>query len=150
MSWFPVLLAVHIGLAVAMLLPSVVLPFVLRRADGPPGSAARALMGLQGSGTLVIGLGLAITGVAMLAILGPQLLTQPWLLVALSLYAINLAVAALVSRPNLRRLVGIRGEGPDSDAAWRRLARRQRWVAYGMAAAIGVIGLLMSTKPALW
>ena len=150
MSWFPVLLVVHIGLAVAMLLPSVILPFMLRRADGPPGGAARALMALQGSGTLLIGLGLAATGVAMLWILGPELIGRPWLIAALTIYAINLAVAALVSRPNLRRLVGLGGAGPASDAAWRRLARRQRWVAYGMAAAIGVIGLLMSTKPELW
>ena len=150
MSWFPALLAVHIALAVAMLLPSVILPFVLRRADGPPGTAARALMALQGSGTLLIALGLAVTGLAMLWILGPELIGRPWLIAALTVYAINLAVAALVSRPNLRRLVGIGGGGPGSDAAWRRLARRQRWVAYGMAAGIGVIGLLMSTKPELW
>jgi hypothetical protein len=150
MAWFPVLLVVHIGLAVAMLLPSVVLPFVLRRADGPPGAAAQALMALQGGGTLLIGLGLAITGLAMLWILGPELIGRPWLIVALVLYAINLAVAALVSRPNLRRLVGIGGRGLEADAAWRRIARRQRWVAYGMAAAIGVIGFLMSTKPELW
>jgi hypothetical protein len=150
MAWFPVLLVVHIGLAVAMLLPSVVLPFVLRRADGPPGAAAQALMALQGGGTLLIGLGLAITGLAMLWILGPELIGRPWLIVALVLYAINLAVAALVSRPNLRRLVGIGGPGLEADAAWRRIARRQRWVAYGMAAAIGVIGFLMSTKPELW
>ena len=150
MSWFPVLLTIHICLAVALLLPSVVLPFVLRRADGPPGAATRALMGLQGGGTLLIAAALAATGVAMLWILGPELLGRPWLLAALLLYAVNLVVAAVVSRPNLRRMVGIGGRDPESDATWRRLARRQRWVAYGMAAAIGVIGLLMSTKPELW
>ena len=150
MSWFPVLLVTHIGLAVAMLLPSVILPFVLRRSGGNPGRATRALMKMQGSGTLLIGLGLAATGVAMLWILGPDLLTRPWLIVALVLYAINLAVAALISRPNLRRMVGIGSGRSGEDAAWTRLARRQRWVAYGMAAAIGVIGLLMSTKPQLW
>ena len=149
MSWFPILLAAHVTLAVALLLPSVVLPFVLRRASGPPSQAARALMAIQGTGTLLIAGGLAITGLAMLAILGQQLLTQPWLLVALVLYAINLAVAAFVSRPNLRRLIGI-GAGRENDEAWRRRARQQRYVAYGMAAAIGVIGFLMSTKPQLW
>ena len=149
MAWFPVLLAVHIVLAVSMLLPSVVLPFMLR-SDRVPGAATRALMAVQGSGTLVIGAGLAVTGAALLWIIGPQLFSQPWLIAALSLYAINLAVAALVSRPNLRRMLGIGGDGPETDAAWRRLAQRQRWVAYGMAAAIGVIGLLMSTKPELW
>lgn len=148
-SWFPILLAVHITLALALLLPSVVLPFVLRRSNREPGPVTRALMALQGTGTLVIAAGVALTGVAMLWILGPELLAQPWLLVALALYALNLVVAAFVSRPNLRRLVGLGGSAAD-DATWRRRARQQRYVAYGMAALIGVIGFLMSTKPALW
>jgi len=148
-SPFPILLAVHITLAVALLLPSVVLPFVLRRSSGEPGPLTRALMAMQGTGTLAIAGGLALTGGAMLWILGPELLTQPWLLVGLVLYAVNLAVAAFVSRPNLRRMVGLGGSEAD-DAAWRRRARQQRYLAYGMAAVIGVIGFLMSTKPDLW
>jgi hypothetical protein len=149
MSWFPVLLAIHVTLAVSLLLPSVVLPFLLRRSAGEPGPVARLLMAMQGTGTVLISLGVAATGVAMLWILGPQLLTQPWLMVALALYALNLATAAFVSRPNLRRLIGLRQAGAD-DETWRRRARRQRLVAYGMAGVIGVIGLLMSTKPDLW
>lgn len=148
MNWFPVLLVIHIGLAVSLLLPSVVLPFLLRRSAGAPGPLARFLMRLTGTGTLIIGAGLAVTGAAMLWLLGPRLLAQPWLLVALALYAVNLVVAAAISRPNLRRLVGISAAG--SDGEWRRRARRQRWIAYGMAAGIGVIGFLMSTKPQLW
>jgi hypothetical protein len=148
MNWFPILLITHIVLAVSLLLPSVLLPFVLRRSSGPPGPLTRALMAMQGTGTLVIGAGLAITGGAMLWILGPELLTQPWLLVALTLYAVNLVVAAVISRPNLRQLVGLRESG--DDATWRRRARQQRFVAYGMAGIIGVIGFLMSTKPTLW
>jgi hypothetical protein len=69
------------------------------------------------------------------------------MLVALSLYAANLLVAAFVSRPNLRRLIGL---GASDPATWERRARRQRYVAYGMAAGIGLIGFLMSTKPELW
>jgi hypothetical protein len=148
MNWFPILLITHIVLAVSLLLPSVLLPFVLRRSSGPPGLVTRALLAMQGTGTLIIGAGLAITGIAMLWILGPELLTQPWLLVALLLYAINLVVAAVISRPNLRRLVGLRESGDDE--TWRRRARQQRLVAYGMAGTIGVIGFLMSTKPTLW
>jgi len=149
MNWFPILLVTHIALAVSLLLPSVLLPFVLRRSSGPPGAGTRILMAMQGTGTLVIGLGLAVTGAAMLWILGPELLTQPWLIVALALYAANLVVAGFVSRPNLRRLVGLSTSGTD-DETWRRRARQQRLVAYGMAGVIGVIGFLMSTKPALW
>jgi hypothetical protein len=147
-NWFPILLVVHIALAVSLLLPSVVLPFLLRRTAGSPGPIARHLLRVAGTGTLIIAIGLAVTGGAMLVLLGPELLTQPWLLVALALYAVNLVVAAAISRPNLRRMVGIRSDG--SEAEWRHRARRQRWIAYGMAAGIGVIGFLMSTKPQLW
>ena len=64
-------------------------------------------------------------------------------------WAINLVIALVVSRPNLRRLVGLGASGTD-DATWQRRARQQRYVAYGMAGIIGVIGFLMSTKPDLW
>ena len=151
MNWFPLLLVVHIGLAVSLLAPSVLLPFLLRRSDAAGGrynAATRLLMRLQGTGSLIIGAGLALTGVGLLTLLGTELLTRPWLIVALGLYAANLLVAAFVSRPNLRRL--LRLEGGADDATWRRRARQQRYVAYGMAAMVGVIGLLMSTKPALW
>ena len=150
-AWFPVLLAVHICLALALLAPSVIVPFLLRRRpDGEaPSATTRALTTLQGNGTLLIGLGLAVSGAALLLTLGLGLLGRPWMLVALGLYAANLLVAAFVSRPNLRRLVGISFATTD-DATWERRARRQRYLAYGMAAATGVIGLLMSTKPQLW
>jgi predicted integral membrane protein DUF2269 len=149
-NWFPVLLVVHIGLAVSLLAPSLLLPFLLRRADagGRTDPLTRVLMGMQGTGSVIIGIGLALTGAGLIALLGTRLLSQPWLLVALVIYAVNLLVAAFVSRPNLRRLLRIGGES--DDAAWRRRARQQRYVAYGMAAATGAIGLLMSTKPALW
>jgi len=149
MNWFPILLVTHIALAIALLLPSVLLPFMLRRSGPEPGRVTRALMAMQGTGTLVIAAGLAITGGAMLWILGPQLLTQPWLLTALALYVINLVIAAVVARPNLRRLIGLEASGTD-DETWKRRARQQRYVAYGMAGIIGVIGFLMSTKPDLW
>ncbi len=148
MDWFPILLVTHIALAVSLLLPSVLLPFMLRRSRGAPDAVTRGLMAMQGTGTLVIGAGLALTGGAMLWILGPELLTQPWLLVALTLYAANLVVAAVISRPNLRHLIGLRGK--DDNEAWQRRAKQQRYVAYGMAGVIGIIGFLMSTKPDLW
>lgn len=150
MNWFPFLLVVHISLAVALLAPSLLLPFLLRRSgpDSDGGPVVRSLIAMQGTGSVVVAIGLALTGVGLLAILGTELLGQPWLLVALIIYAVNLAVAALISRPNLRRLVRLGREG--DEASWRRRARQQRYVAYGMAAATGVIGFLMSTKPELW
>jgi hypothetical protein len=147
---FPLLLAVHVGLAVGLFLPSILLPFALRtrRATVDSGSGVvRGLLWAQSHGTVAIGAGLALTGVGLVSVLGPTLLEQPWLLVALAIYLANLAIAFFIQRPNLRRLIGIRA-APD-DRTWAARARRQRYVSYLMAGLVGVIGFLMSTKPTL-
>ncbi len=155
---FPILLVTHIVLAVALFLPSFLLPFTFRSRRrgglGSPGSSAgpatRALLWLQSNGTLVIGAGVALTGAGLVAVLGTQVLGQPWLMAALVLYAANLCVAFFIQRPGLRRLLGLGvGASEQDQERWRSLARRQRYVSYAMAAAIGVIGFLMSTKPSL-
>ena len=146
MPWFALLLAAHIGLAISLLLPSIALPFLLRRQGAEAASGVtRLLIAAQGSGSLLIGAGLALTGIGLIAILGLQLVTRPWLLIALVIYAANLLVAALVSRPNLRRLMRL-GTG-DNAGTWERRARTQRLIAYGMATATGAIGFLMMAKP---
>ena len=149
-SLFPILLATHVILAVSLFLPSILLPFALRtrRAAGDSDSGlVRTLLWGQSHGTLAIGAGLALTGVGLIATLGPSLLQQPWLLVALLIYAANLALAFFIQRPNLRRLIGITAAA--DDRVWLDRARRQRYVSYLMAGLVGVIGFLMSTKPSL-
>jgi hypothetical protein len=148
----PALIATHVVLAISLFLPSILLPFALRLRKGQwqqqTGRIARGLFWLQRNGTLVIGLGLAATGVAMLLVLGPQLLSQPWLLIALVIYAANLALAFFVQRPGLARLLGMRPLANDAERTrWRNFAKRQRYVSYVMAALVGIIGFLMSTKP---
>jgi hypothetical protein len=150
--YLPILIAAHVVLAISLFLPSILLPFALRLRGGQwqeqQGRISRALFWLQRNGTLVIGLGLAATGIAMLLILGPQLLSQPWLFIALSIYAVNLVLAFFVQRPALARLVGMRPLANDAERnRWRTWAKRQRYVSYVMAALVGLIGFLMSTKP---
>jgi len=150
-AYFPVLLATHIVLAVSLFLPSILLPFALRTrraAADSSNSLVQFLLWMQAHGTLAVGIGLALTGIGLLTVLGTQLLGQPWLLVALSIYAANLILAFFVQRPNLRRLIGIRAAS--DDRIWLERAKRQRYVSYTMAAAVGTIGFLMSTKPQLW
>ena len=149
MNWFPILLVAHVALAVSLLTPSLILPFLLRegRDKQPPSGATRLLMSLQGTGSIVIAIGLALTGAGLVISLGTEILTKPWLLVALAVYAANLLLAAFISRPSLRRLMRL--SDPDSEG-WRHQARRVRYLAYAMAVATGLIGFLMSTKPALW
>ena len=152
-SLFPILLVCHIALAVGVFVPSLLLPFALR-AQAPDAAAGRltqALLWLQARGTVGFGIGLGLTGVALAVSVGPALFGQPWLMVALGVYAATLAVAFFVQRPNLRRLFVARAQVAHEDRAiWNARARRQRYVSYVMATAVGVIGFLMSTKPALW
>jgi hypothetical protein len=150
-SWFPILLVAHIALAVSLFLPSILLPFALRTRRAAADSAhpfVRFLLWMQANGTLVVGLGLALTGTLLVIVLGGTVIGQPWLLVALTIYAANLILAFFVQRPNLRRLVGIRAAY--DDRVWLERAKRQRYVSYAMAALVGTIGFLMSTKPHLW
>lgn len=148
---FPVLLSVHIALAISLFLPSILLPFALRTRRATVESESRAvrtLLWAQSHGTIIIGAGLALTGIGLLTVLGPAMLQQPWLLVALAVYAANLVIAFFVQRPNLRRLIGIKASA--DDRAWKERAKRQRYVSYLMAALVGTIGFLMSTKPVIW
>ncbi len=150
-TWFPILLVTHIVLAVSLFLPSILLPFALRTrraAADSPHPLVRFLLRMQANGTLLIGIGLALTGALLVVLLGGSLIGQPWLLVALAIYAANLVLAFFVQRPNLRRLIGIRAAA--DDRAWLERAKRQRYVSYAMAALVGTIGFLMSTKPTLW
>ncbi len=152
MPLFPILLSVHIVLAVVLVVPSLLLPFALRaRHSRPatPGRFVRGLLWLQSSGSFVVGAGAAATGLGLVGLLGAELLRQPWLLVAIAVYAGNLLVAFFVQRPNLRRLL-LRGESGRDEERWRANARRQRYVSYLMAAAVGLIAFLMTSKPDLW
>jgi hypothetical protein len=150
-AWFPILLVTHVVLAVGLFLPSILLPFALRTRRATTDSShplVRLLLAMQANGTVVIAIGLAVTGSILLGVLGVALIQQPWLLVALAIYGANILLAFFVQRPNLRRLVGIRAAA--DDRVWLARARRQRYVSYAMAALTGTIGFLMSTKPTLW
>ena len=151
-SLLPLLIAIHVALALALLVPAVFLPFALRRrpiaADQPAGRVLRGLLALEANGTTWIGVGLVATGVGLLVALGFGLLSKPWLLVALGIYALNLVLAFFIQRPSLRFLLGARRAS--DEAVWALRARRQRYLSYVMAGLIGTVGFLMSTKPVLW
>ena len=158
-SLFPAILATHITLAICLLVPSLLLPFTLRnrlrrpeRRAGAPGRVVRGLSWAQANGTMVIGIGLALTGIAMIAVLGPRMLQQPWLLVSLATYAIAAVIAFVdpAPEPCARSSRGTasrptptapRGETAHGGSGTSRTDSRS---------AVGLIGFLMSTKPQLW
>jgi hypothetical protein len=148
----PVVLVAHITLALGLFVPSLLLPFAFRARRGSldpnrTGGFMQLLLAVQSRGTVWIGLGLALTGIALVALLGTTVLRQPWLLVALAIYGVNLGLAYFIQVPRLRMLIGLTN---GSDPRWPALARRQRYISYVMAGLVGTIGFLMSTKPALW
>jgi uncharacterized membrane protein len=153
---FPLLLTTHVVLAISLFLPAFLLPFVMRTRgrDGEPvvatsGRFVRLLLWFEAHGTVIIGVGVAVTGIAMLVILGGAFLGQPWLMVALGVYASVLITAFFIQRPGVRRLLGLRPAATEAEKErWRTRARRQRYVSYLMAGAIGLIGWLMMSKPA--
>ncbi|MFL5670073.1 MAG: DUF2269 family protein [Chloroflexota bacterium] len=150
-GYFPFLLVAHIILAISLVLPSILLPFALRTRRATVESkngVVQALLYAQTHGTIAIGIGLALTGIGLIAAVGSQLLQQAWLVLALAIYFVNLAIAFFIQRPNLRRLIGIRAA--DDDTTWLERAKRQRYVSYVMAGLVGTIGFLMSSKPVLW
>ena len=133
-SLFPAILATHITLAICLLVPSVLLPFTLRnRSVAPnaapehPGRVVRGLSWAQANGTMVIGIGLALTGIAMITVLGPRMLQQPWLLVSLATYAIA-AVIAFVD-PAARRCARLQSRDGIRDRRRPRRVARPRTAA---------------------
>lgn len=155
-AWFPYILIAHITFALSLFLPNFLLPFTMRSRtrDGggpgqnPPGPFVRGLMWLERNGTLFIGIGVLVTGLMMLTILGSAFANQPWLLAGIAIYAGVLVVSFFIQRPGLRRLLRIsKDASPEEQAKWKHRAMVQRYVSYGMAAAVGVIGWLMMAKP---
>jgi uncharacterized membrane protein len=104
-----------------------------------------------------------ITGLGLVLLEGTELLTRPWLLVAIVLYAIALYIAIGLNLPNLRRLIemttppaggppaggppagGPPAGGPPPELLQRFARARQ----YGMAMSglVVVIVFLMVVKP---
>jgi hypothetical protein len=154
-AWFPYVLIAHISFAISLFLPSFLLPFTMRTRtrDGEPvqavpGRFVRGLLWLERNGTTVIGIGVLVTGLMMLGILGSAFAGQPWLLAGIAIYAGVLIVSFFIQRPGLRTLLRISKDAtPEEQARWRARAMKQRYISYGMAAAVGVIGWLMMAKP---
>lgn len=148
------LLVVHIALALSLLVPAVALPLLARGgadSQAAPGRGSGGLLWLQRNAA-ALGVGVAATGVGLIAVLGLDVIRQPWLLVALAIYAVNLAIAVFVQQPRLRRIseASATAHTGEEERSLRGQMRRQRGVSYLMAVLIGAIGFLMSTKPALW
>ena len=100
------------------------------RRSNPTAPSSGASSGRRRTARWSSALGLAMTGLGLVGMLGSTLLEQPWLLVALAIYFANLALAFFIQRPNLRRLVGVRPRpttGPGRSARSASATCRTSW-----------------------
>ena len=108
----------------------------------------RLLLWLEAHGTVIIGAGVAATGIAMLSSWAAVPVAAVAARRALRIYGAVLLTAFFIQRPGVRRLLGLRrAASAEEKERWRTRARRQRYISYLMAAAIGLIGWLMMSKP---
>jgi hypothetical protein len=145
----PILLAVHITLALSLVLPSILLPFALRTRRATVESTSRVVRGLllaQSNGTLVIGR----TGIDRFKTLCSRSAHRCSSSRGCCSRSRSTSSTSPSRRPapNLRRLIGVKAAADDD--TWKERARRQRYVSYLMAGLVGTIGFLMSSKPVLW
>jgi uncharacterized membrane protein len=92
---------------------------------------------------------LLVTGLIMVLTTPGLDLTTFWVLVALILYVVTVAVAAGVYTPTLRKQIEVlEAEGPAS-ARYRALARRSTVSGAALGVIVVVIVFLMVTKPTL-
>ena len=117
-TFFPIVLLVHIVLAVSLFLPSILLPFTLRTRRATVESESRVVRrccGRSRTARSSIGAGLALTGLGLdLDPRAGRCSPQPWLLLALASTSPTSAIAFFIQRPNLRRLVGIKAAADDA------------------------------------
>ena len=92
---------------------------------------------------------LLLTGLAMMAI-GRIPLNTPWLLTALILYVILVAVAALGYTPTLRRQIKALDAGGPNSPEYQRLEARGTGLGIALGVIVVIIVFMMVTKPALW
>ena len=115
-----------------------VLPFALKTIKVLDGRLANPAYGL-----------LLITGLAMVFVV-PFPITTPWILVALTLYAIAFLLGILIYSPTLRRQIQlVESDGPQS-GAYQPAARRGTILGVVLGVVVVVIVFLMVTKPPLW
>jgi uncharacterized membrane protein len=91
---------------------------------------------------------LLVTGLLMVWV-GDLDLTQFWLLTALVLNAIAVALGSFVYTPTLRSQIAVLGSAGADSAEFRALARRGTTVGILLAVDVIVIVFLMVTKPVL-
>lgn len=159
MSLLPWLLFLHIVGAVIAFGPGFALSLFGAAAGREPQHANFTLRTSAVVATRLI-LPLAIlqgvTGLGLVLLEGTELLTRPWLLVAIVLYAIALYIAIGLNLPNLRRLIELStppaGAPPGPPAGGpppELIARAARAKQYGqaMSGLVVVIVFLMVVKP---
>jgi len=152
MSLYVILKWLHVLLAIVAIGANVTYGIWLARARRNPEHLAFALRGVKILDDRVANPAygfLLITGLAMTFVAGIPL-TTPWILTALVLYVIMVAVGAFAYTPTLRGQVGLAEAGKGESAEYDALAKRGTTLGIVLAVLAVAIVFLMVAKPGLW
>lgn len=159
MSWLPWLLFLHILGAVIAFGPGFAFAFFGAAAGREPQHANFTLRTTDViARRMIVPLAIlqGVTGLGLVLLEGTELLTRPWLLTAIVLYAAALYIAIGLNLPNLRRLIelstpppGAPPGPPPGGPPPELVARAGRSRRYGMAMSglVVIIVFLMVVKP---
>jgi uncharacterized membrane protein len=150
-SGFEILKWIHILMAIIAVGFNASYGIWLARAAKEPGHQLHVLRGVKVLDDRFANPAYAVllgTGIWMVAI-SPFEITEFWILTALVLYAVAVALGAAVYTPTLRKQIAeLESESPASPT-FRRLAARGRVVGIVLAVDVVAIVFLMVTKPTL-
>jgi hypothetical protein len=154
-SWFHVMLYLHVLGAIVAFGPSFIFPIVGPMVAREPQHAnfwMRAAYRITSVLIWPIGLSMAVTGFAMIAIGGIQVMSEPWLLVAIVIYFAAIGFSLLVQGPLVRRIIELTSAppapgagGPPAELVAAIGASRRNGMI--LLAAIFIIVFLMVVKP---
>lgn len=150
----PVLLFLHLLGVVVGIGPTFAFSRITATGRGEPIPGAfttKVVRAITTSLTIPLAALVLVTGIAMLAIIGYDLLATPWLLASIVLFLASFGYATTIQNRDLVRIIDLAASpGPPDPAVASELARRRRRVRYGgifMRLAAATILFLMVVKP---
>lgn len=153
MDAFRILLFLHVLAAIMAFGPTFAAPLIAPMGRREP-QYANVIVRLQAMLaqrlTLPLAISLAITGVLMIVVRGPELGRQAWLAVAVVLYVIALVISFTIMVPNSRRMIALTSTPPAGGPPPAELiatAGRLRMGGMALAGLVVAITFLMVTKP---
>lgn len=149
---YVVLKVVHVFAAIVALGANITYGVWIGRARRDPAALPFALRGVKFLDDRIANPGygvLLLTGFAMVGV-SKTPLTTPWILTAIGLVIVVLAVAVFGYTPTLRRQIEALGRTGAGSSEYQALAARSTTIGAVLGVLVVTIVILMVVKPSLW